>query len=433
MKNKFVKSTIILIIGGLITKILGMAIKIVLTRTIGTEGISKYMLVLPTFNLFITLCNLGVPTAITKMVSERKKSSKKIVIPITYIILVYNILLIIILFIISPILAKNLLHSSDLYYPLISIGITLPFIAVSSIIKGYFFGKERVFPCTLSNIIEQLVRLILTILIVGNMMQYGLTTAITFVVLINILSEGFSIIVLLFFLPKEKIVKEDFHKDNKIIREILGISIPTTTARMIGSITYFFEPIILTNMLKYIGYSNDYITLEYGIINGYVYPLLLLPSFFTLAISSAILPVVSNSYSRGNITHTKKKIKEAIIFSLLIGVPATLIFVFIPDIPLKLVYNTNLGLEYIKVTAPFFLLHYIQAPLTSSLNGMGYSKEAMKGTLYGGIIKLLSLTFLSYLKIGLWSLIISSILNILTVTIHHIYYINKYLKSTNYS
>ena len=57
---------------------------------------------------------------------------------------------------------------------------------------------------------------------------------------------------------------------------------------MIGSITYFFEPIILTNMLKYIGYSNDYITLEYGIINGYVYPLLLLPSFFTLAISSAI-------------------------------------------------------------------------------------------------------------------------------------------------
>lgn len=433
MKNKFIKSTIILILGGLVTKILGMIIKIVLTRTIGTEGISKYMLILPTFNLFITLCNLGVPTAITKMVSERKRSSKRIIIPTTSIILGYNILLIIILLIISPILAKYLLHSKDLYYPLISIGITLPFIAVSSIIKGYFFGKEKVFPCTLSNIIEQIVRLILTILIVGNMMNYSLTSAITSVVLINILSEGFSIIVLLFFLPKEKIVKEDFHRDNKIIREILGISIPTTTARMIGSITYFFEPIILTNILKYVGYSSDYITLEYGIINGYVYPLLLLPSFFTLAISSAILPVVSNSYSNKNYTYTKKKIKEAIFFSLLIGIPSTLVFIFIPDIPLKLVYNTNLGLEYIKVTAPFFLLHYIQAPLTSSLNGMGYSKEAMKGTLYGGIIKLLSLTIFSYLKLGLWSLIISSILNILTVTIHHIYYTNKYLKSTNYS
>ena len=77
MKNKFIKSTIILIIGGMITKVLGMIIKIALTRTIGTEGIGLYSLVLPTFNLFISLCNLGVPTAITKLISERKKSSKK--------------------------------------------------------------------------------------------------------------------------------------------------------------------------------------------------------------------------------------------------------------------------------------------------------------------------------------------------------------------
>ena len=94
MKNKFIKSTIILIIGGLITKILGMVIKVVLTRTIGTEGISEYMLILPTFNLFITLCNLGVPIAITKLVSEKKKSSKKIVIPTTILILLYDLFLI---------------------------------------------------------------------------------------------------------------------------------------------------------------------------------------------------------------------------------------------------------------------------------------------------------------------------------------------------
>ena len=97
MKNKFIKSTIILIIGGFITKILGMIIKIVLTRVIGPTGIGLYMLVLPTFNLFITLCNLGVPTAITKLVSERKKSSKKIIIPTTMIILIYDIILILII------------------------------------------------------------------------------------------------------------------------------------------------------------------------------------------------------------------------------------------------------------------------------------------------------------------------------------------------
>ena len=425
--NKFIKSTIILIIGGLITKILGMIIKIALTRSIGTDGISLYMLVLPTFNLFITLCNLGVPIAITKLVSEKKKSSKKIIIPTTYLILIYNLFLILIIIIISPYLANNLLHNSNTYYPLIAIGTTLPFIAVSSIIKGYFFGKENVLPCTLSNIIEQIVRLLLTILLVSHMIKYSLVIAVTTVVLINILSEGSSIIVLLFFLPKEKINKEDLKKDNSLLKEIFGISIPTTTSRLIGSITYFLEPILLTNILKYTGYTTDYITLEYGIINGYVYPLLLLPSFFTLAISSAILPVISNSYSNNNKLYAKKKLKQAIFFSLLIGIPCTLLFILVPDKLLKLIYNTNLGINYIKITAPFFILHYIQAPLTSTLTGIGLSKEAMKGTLYGGIIKILSLILFSLLKIGLYSLIISSILNIVIVTIHHLYHVKKQL------
>ena len=428
MKNKFIKSTVILIIGGFITKILGMVIKIVLTRTIKTDGIGLYMMILPTFNLFITLCNLGMPTAITKLVSEHKRKSKKIVLSIIPIIIIYNILLIILIFIISPFLSNNLLHNSNTYYPLIATSITLPFITISSIIKGYFFGKERVFPNTISNIVEQLARLILTIFLVSKMMKYGLVIAVTSVVLINVISEFSSIVVLLLFLPKEKIDKEDFKVDNSILREMLGISLPTTMARLIGSITYFLEPIILTNILKYVGYTSEYITLEYGVINGYVYPLLLLPSFFTLAISSAILPVVSNSYSNRNYSYTKLKIKQALFFSLLIGVPVTILFIFIPDVLLKLVYNTTCGSQYIPIIAPFFIMRYIQAPLTSSLSGMGYAKEAMRGTLYGSIIKVISLIFLSLLRIGLWSLVISSILNIAIVTIHHIYYVRKYLK-----
>lgn len=428
MKNKFIKSTIILIIGGFITKILGMLIKIVLTRTVKTEGISLYMLVLPTFNLFITLCNLGVPTAITKLVSEENKSSKKIILPTTIIILLYDILLILIIFLIAGPLSNNLIHNKNTYYPILAIGFTLPFITISSIIKGYFFGKEKVFPITLSNIIEQIARLLLTIFVVSKMMKYGLVAGITSVVLINIISEGSSIIILLLFLPKEKIHKKDLEKDNLLLKEIFSISIPTTASRLIGSITYFLEPIILTSMLSLVGYSKDYITLEYGIINGYVYPLLLLPSFFTLAISSAILPVVSNSYSNKNYKRTKIKIKQAIFFSLLIGVPATILFMLFPSNLLKLIYNTTLGSNYTKVVAPFFLMHYIQAPLTSSLNGMGKAKIAMKGTLYGAIAKIIILFTFSLLKIGITSLIISTIVNIFIVTIHHIYYTYKLLK-----
>ena len=424
MKNKFIKSTIILIIGGFITKILGMIIKISLTRAIKTEGIGTYSLILPTFNLFITLCSIGLPTAISKLVSEKKIKSKKIVLPLIPLTLLFNLLLILLLLIISPILSNNLLKNNNTYYPLISIGLTLPFICFSSILKGYFFGKEHMFPIILSNIIEQIVRLFLTVTIIPKLMTYSLTIAITGVVSINIISEFISIISLILFIPKQHNIKlEDFKYNKNILKDLLNISIPTTGSRLIGSISYFLEPIILTYVLQKQGYTNSYITIEYGIINGYIYPLLLLPSFFTLAISNALLPVVSNSYSNNNYKYTKYKIKQAITLSLIIGISCTLLFMTIPEYFLKLIYNTNEGIKYIKIISPFFLLYYIQGPLTTSMQAMNKAKEAMVGTLLGTIIKTCLLLLISFFKIGIWNLIISNLINIIFITLHHYYYV----------
>lgn len=428
MKNNFVKSTIILMLGGFISKILGMFIKIILTRIISVKGMGLYSLILPTFNLFITLCSLGLPVAISKLVSEKKRRSKKIVLSIVPIALLFNLLLIVTLFLIAPFLSNHLLHNKSTYYPLVSIGFTLPFICISSILKGYFFGKEQMIPVTLSNILEQIMRLLLVFFVISKLMNYSLIYAISGVVLINVLSEGISIILLLVFLPKKKKVSfKDFIYDKSIFKDLLDISIPTTGSRLIGSISYFLEPIILTFALTKSGYSKDFITIEYGIINGYVYALLLLPSFFTLAISSALLPVVSNSYSKHDYKYTKYKIRQAIIFSLLIGVPCTLLFMFIPDILLKLIYNTNKGIIYIKMIAPIFLLYYIQSPLTSAMQGMNKAKDAMMGTLYGAIIRTILLFVLSMCHIGMWGLLIASSVNIIFITIHHMYYVFKNL------
>lgn len=428
MKSKFIKSTIILLIGGLLTKILSMVIRIALTRAITTKGIGLYMLVLPTFNLFITLCTFSLPISISKLISENKKRSKNIILSIIPISLLYNFILMFILIIISPFISKYLLNNASLYYPVMSIALTLPFICTSNILKGYFFGKERMFPYTLSNIVEQLIRLFLTVTIIPKFMKINLNIAITGVVLINIISELSSTITMLLFAPKVIDLKvEDFKYNKAIFRDILNVSIPTTSSRLIGSITYFLEPIILTYVLAKVGYSNDFITTQYGIINGYVYPILLLPSFFTMAISNALLPVISNNYNNNRKTYAKYKLKQAIIISLLVGVPATIIIMIFPDFFLKLIYNTNLGSNYIKIIAPIFILHYIQSPLTITLQAIGKSNIAMKGTLYGSIIRTILLFVTSYFKIGIWGLIIATSSNIIYVTLQHIYYVKKYI------
>ena len=167
MKNKFIKSTIILIIGGAVSKIMAMVIKIFLTRSIGDKGIGLYMLVLPTFNLFITLCTMSLPIAISKLISERN-SSKRIVLPIIPISIIYNFILMIIIILLAPYIANNLLHNKDVYYPIMGISFTLPFICLSSILKGYFYGKENMLPYVISNIVEQMIRLLFIIFLISE-------------------------------------------------------------------------------------------------------------------------------------------------------------------------------------------------------------------------------------------------------------------------
>lgn len=416
-KEKFITSTIILMIGGLLTKVLGMIIKIIMTRIVGIEGTGLYMLIFPTFALFMTISQLGFPTAISKLVSEDKYNNKNIVFSIIPFSLILNIILMIIIILIAPILSNDLLKDSRCYYPILAIGLVLPFDTLSSILRGYFFGKQRMVPHVVSNITEQITRLILITITIPTLLDKSLVYAVSGLILVNVISELMSSLVLFFFLPKKfKITKKDIRPDPLNLKAILGISLPTTSSRIIGSIGYFLEPIILTFVLLKTGYSNSFIIQEYGIISGYVLPLLLLPSFFTGAISQALLPVVSKAYANNNKLYIKKKIKQAIYFSLLIGIPVTLIFEIIPDIPLKLIYNTNLGIPYIRFLAPVCLIQYIQSPLASSLDAIGKSKINMNTTIIGMSIRIISLLTFSAFKIGIWGLILGISISTIYIT-----------------
>ena len=225
-----------------------------------------------------------------------------------------------------------------------------------------------------------------------------------------------------------KISRSDLAFDKKIFFDVLGIGLPTTGSRLIGNIGYFFEPIIMSFFLLKSGYSNDFIVTEYGIINGYVMPLVLLPSFFTLAISQAIIPVISYNFSHGNISFTRKKILQGVLFSLVIGIPCTLIFLFIPGVPLKLIYNTDLGINYIRVMSIVCLLHYIQSPISSSLQAMGYANDSMMGTLFGMVLRCIVLVIGCSIHIGMWGLVVATSFNIVFVTLFDYSRVKYHLK-----
>ena len=427
-KNKFITSAIILMIGSIITKLINMVIRIGISRTIGTTGMGVYMLVVPTFSLFISLSQMGLPVAISKLVSEKKSNNRNLVFSATFTIMTFNLILLTAIFLSANLIANKLLHDYRTYQAIKSMALVLPFISISSILRGYYFGKQKMIPHVCSNVIEDIVRMIVIFIGLPISYNYGIEYAISFIILSNIVSETVSIMILLMFAPKKmQIKKSDIKPDYNNIKNIFKIGVPTTGSRLISSLGACLEPIILTSVLLTNGYSNNFIVTEYGVITGHILPILVMPSFFTSAISSSLIPVISEAYVNQKYTYVKDKLKQAILLSLACGIPFTIFLIIFSNQSLSFLYNTTVGNNYLKIVAPFFLTYYIQTPLSAFLQTIGKSTHAMIDNLIGISLKLLIIFILGYFNIGLFNLIIALITNIIIVTLLHYLNIKKIL------
>lgn len=426
-KNLFFKSTIILIISGFFTKMFGFIIRIVYTRIIGEYGISLYSIVMPTYSLLLTISTLAIPISISKLVSENKNRSIQILTSAASLILIINFLLIILIFFTKDFIAINLLKEPLASSLLFACSLTLPFVSISSVLKGYFAGKQNMVPHATSNIIEQIIRLVIIITILPILIKKSVMHAVIGLILLTILSEISSIIVFFFFIPKNINLKTNLFPSLTHTKNILNISIPTVSGRVIGNIGYFFEPIILTNLLLSSGYSQSYILREYGAYNAYALSLLTMPAFFIASLSTSLLPEISKYYKENNKVMVKRRINQSLLFSLLIGILFSFLIFTFRDTLLFSLYKTTSGSNYIKILAPFFVLFYIEGVLTSSLQAMNSAKICMNITLFGVIIKLIVMSILSLLHIGIYSLVYSEIINILFVVLLNFIYLKKKL------
>ncbi len=426
-KNLFIKSTLILILSGFLTKMLGFIIKVVYTRIIGEYGISLFTIATPTYSLLLTISTLAIPISISKLVSENKGRSIRILTSAAFLILSINFLLILIIFLTKDFIAINLLKEPLAAPILMAFALTLPFVSISAVLKGYFAGKQNMVPHAISNILEQIVRLIIIVTILPILMKKSVMYAVLGLILLTILSEISSIIVFLFFLPKHINYKTNLLPSKKHTKDILNISLPTVSSRIIGNIGYFLEPIILTNLLLFSGYTNAYILREYGAYNAYSLALLTMPGFFIAAISTSLLPEISKFHGERNSSMVKRRIKQSLLFALLIGTFFSFIIFTFRDKLLFTLYNTTNGSDYIKILAPFFVLFYLEGVLTSALQALGHAKITMNITLWGVILKLLVMAILSLCHIGIYSLVIAEIINILFVVLINFKYLKIYV------
>lgn len=437
-KQSLFQGAFVLTAAALITKILGFATTIIQSRILGAEGIGLQMMVTPFIGLLMTVTTLGLPVAISKAVAEaetenNKTKIKRILLISLTVTCSISLILTFTLIYFGRAFALRFLADQRAYYSLMALTPVIPILAVSGVLRGYFQGRQNMNPLAISQVIEQIVRIISLYVLVQLLLERGVEYAAAGGIAASVLGELAYLLYLGFtfkfstdyHIPTPKIT-EHLTRGKIHLIELLRTGLPQTGNQFFRSLLRVIQPIVITQSLLKIGLDSPTIATQYGMLTGYVYPLLFFPGFINYSLAVALVPAVSEASSRKKMGLVHQRISQAVKVSLLIGVPSSIILFVFSNQLLTIVYRAPEAANLLKLTAPFYLLQYFHSPMQSSLIGLGYATTSMINNIIPRCISLaLIYPLVVYFDLGIAGVAIASSIAVVLETVMHYFALLK--------
>ena len=430
-KQSFLQGAFILILAGFITKILGFVNKIVVARIMGAEGVGLYMMAVPTLLLVITITQIGLPVAISKLVAEAeavndRKKIKQILVVSLATTGMLSIIFTLGMIGFAPIIAEYFLTDARAFFPLIAISPIVPIVALSSVLRGYFQGRQNMKPSAYSQVIEQVVRITLVALLTSAFLPYGVEYAAAGAMISVVIGELASLcyMVTMFKMKKRIKVRRNFFgslKEGKTtFNQLMAVALPTTGSRLIGSVSFFFEPIVVSQSLAIAGITTVIATKQYGELAGFAIPLLFLPTFITYSLSVSLVPAISEAAASRHYQLIHHRLAQALRLALVSGgISCVILYVYAVPI-MDLMYDAPTVATYLKIMAPFSIFLYFQGPLQAALQALNLAKAAMMNSLIGAIVKIAAVFVLaSRPELGIMGAALAIVAGFMLVTLLH--------------
>ena len=408
--NKFIKGAAILGIAGVIIKFLGAFFRIPLTNKIGTAGMAYYGVAYTVYSVFLVLSTAGIPVAISKMVSERialnNYGGAHKVFRVSFLLLFsLGAISFIICFFGAPLIAE-MVKLPDSELSLKAIAPALFIVPIFSAFRGYFQGRQNMHPTAISEITEQIIRVIVGLTLAFSLVKVGLSEAAagaTFGASAGAIG-GLGIIVVIYLLNRRAIhTKIKKHPQNiegtkEILWKILAIAIPIIIGAEIWPIMTTIDTTIIMNRLQATGWTLDEATNLYGMLSGFCNSLIAFPQVFTQAVAVSLVPAISASFMR----REREKVKENVE----LGIRTTLIMAFPCALGIFALAEPILRLLYIKqqasavAAAPTLMIMSISViflavaqTYTGILQGIGKQTVPVKNLAIGAVVKI-AVTFI---------------------------------------
>ena len=425
MSNKqrnFVKGAAILGGLGLVSKLIGAVYTIATTNIVGTHGMSYYTTAFPVYTFLLAISSAGLPVAISKMVAERVtlhdynaahmvfRTAMKAMVIIGFITTVIMIAL-------SRQIA-TVLGRPDASLAIVAIAPSLFFVAILSAYRGYFQGMQRMTPTALSQIIEQVSKLVIGLLLaylwIGKGEIYGVAGAILGITF----SEVIALLYLLLLYNRDKYVikkriltsvKTNLTKN--IGRKLIFLATPVIIGACAMPLVQLADTAIITNTLnsmksiilfgREVMLNTDTVDSLFSLLTAYINPIINMPAVLSLALAMSLVPSISASRAEGNELGVSEKAGIGLKLSMLIGLPCAAGLYLLSTPIVHLLYSGLSGEnlitagELLGIMAFAVLFLTILQTMTGILQGLGKTYLPVVNLFIGiGVKILVSLVFI---------------------------------------
>lgn len=392
-KETFMQGVITLIFSQVLIKVLGLVYSLYLTNRpgFGDKGNGIVAAGYQIYAMLLTISSIGVPNAISKLVSERvavgdHKGAHRI-----FKIAFATFALIglggsLLLFFGAHMIATYWLQIPEAEMTLVALSPAIFFVAISSVMRGYFNGRQNIKATARSQTIEQVFKTSLTIIlveiiaIISNVSTQWMAGGATLATTIATMS-GFGYLYLYYRTRKNEIATEinstvnyKYERVRTIIKKILLVSIPIALTAIMSSLNKNIDSFTVVRSLKQF-MPEDMAISQYGILGGKVDTLTSLPLSINVAFSVALVPAIAAAKARKDKKTIEKKASFSLLIAMLIGLPCTIgMCIFAKPILNLLFPNASNGALILQISSLTILFTILDQTINGTLQGFGKLK-----------------------------------------------------------
>lgn len=416
MASGFLKGTLILTIAGFVVKAIGSINWILLSRILGGEGIGIYQMAFPIYLLLLQVSSAGVPIAISILTAERLAlndyTGAKRVFNISFTMLTITGLIasLAMFFGADWLISSGIIQESRAYYSLIALAPAIFFVTWISCFRGYIQGYELMTPTAMSQIVEQLLRVVVMLGAASILLPYGLPEAAGGASLGAGIGAFGAFLVLLYYyykLPKAPATGESFkgqrESSKEVLTRLIWLALPISLASIMLPLTANLDLIIVPRRLLVAGFSLNEATELFGYLTGMAVPLINLATIITAALATSIVPSISHAFAKHDHEGIYNRTAGAMRLSFMGTVPFTVMLYVLAAPTVTLIYNAPKAEMATQIVAFAIFFLGIHQVTTGILQGLGKPRIPVVNMAIAIIIKVIlnwNLTAIPELGIG---------------------------------